>query len=285
MNKTVFVPPAPPTRRRRGLQALPRRIAVILIVVGVLAPLVPILIWSVAFQWLWPALLPTTWGLHGWQELTDPMSQVGPSLINSVVVAVAVTIISLAVSIPAGRAMGMHAFRGKRVVQFFLLMPIIVPGIAAVMGIDVAFIHYGLADTVLGVVLVHLVPVVPYTVLVLGSVFANYDVALEQTARTLGASPVKVWWYVTLRSITPALVVAGLFAFLISWGQYVLTLVIGGGNVETLPVLLFSTASGGDYPLTAALAIILFAPTLILLLTTTKYLSGESAAVGGFGNL
>lgn len=275
-----------PRRRPRGILSLAsHRIALMLIVVAALAPLVPILIWSFAFQWLWPNLLPSTWGLRGWQALSDPTAQVGTALVNSLEVAIAVTVLSLVVSIPAGRALGMHSFRGKSAVQFFLLLPIIVPGIAAVMGIDVAFIHYGLADTLQGVILVHLVPTVPYTVLVLASVFANYDVALEQTARTLGASLPKVWWYVTLRTIAPGLVVAGLFAFLISWSQYLLTLLIGGGNVMTLPVLLFSTAAGGDYPLTAALSVIFFAPTLILLLASSRFLSGESAAVGGFGNL
>jgi putative spermidine/putrescine transport system permease protein len=81
------------------------------------------------------------------------------------------------------------------------------------------------------VVFVHLIPAAPYAVLILAGAFANYDADYEAQARTLGAGPLRVLWYVTLPALAPSLVVAGLFAFLISWSQYVLTLLIGGGQV------------------------------------------------------
>ena len=78
---------------------------------------------------------------------------------------------------------------------------------------------------------------------------------------------------------------SGLFAFIISWSEYLLTLLIGGGQVITLPLLLFSFANSGDNALTAALSLIFIGPAIIFLVLTSRYLTGRHAAVGGMGRL
>jgi putative spermidine/putrescine transport system permease protein len=159
-----------------------------------------------------------------------------------------------------------------------------VPPLAVTAGIHILFIKYGLADTIQGVVLVHLIPTIPYVTLVMSSVYANYDIAFEEQARVLGASPLRAFWHVTLPAVFPGLVVAALFAFLISWSEYILTLLIGGGQVITLPLLLFSFANV-DPSVAAALSLVFIAPAVLILVFTSKYLSGSRTAIGGFGRL
>ena len=183
----------------------------------------------------------------------------------------------------AGRPLGLHHFRGKRVVQLLLLAPVIVPGLAVTLGIQVFFIRYGLSDTRRGVVLVHLLAAVPYVSLVMSSVYANLDLRLEDQARTLGAGPVQVFLRITLPAVAPGLAVAGLFAFLISWGEYVLTLLVGGGAVKTLPLLLYSYLGSTDTPVAAALGLALVVPPVLLLAVTSRLLSGEGTPLAGFG--
>jgi putative spermidine/putrescine transport system permease protein len=72
-----------------------------------------------------------------------------------------------------------------------------------------------------------------------------------------------------------------MFAFIISWEQYLLTLLIGSGQVITLPVLLFSFAVGGNNATTAALCLLFVAPSILILLFTSRYLTGESAVLRG----
>ena len=79
----------------------------------------------------------------------------------------------------------------------------------------------------------------------------------------------------------PGLVVAGFFAFIVSWSQYVLTLQIGGGKVLTLPVLLVSTASGGDVAITGALTIVYALPVVVLLVVTSRQLVRAGLGVTG----
>jgi putative spermidine/putrescine transport system permease protein len=255
------------------------------ILVGVVAPLVPLFIWSFAHRWFFPALLPTEWSGRAWQYVLSDTARVSPALVNSTIVAFAVTLLAILIGLPAGRALGLHNFRGKTAVIFLILAPTIMPVIAVAMGIHIAFLRLGLADSRLGVILAHLVPVLPYVVLTLASVFANYDPDYEAQARTLGARPLQVWWHVTLPTIWPGLMVGGLFAFIISWSQYVLTLLMGGGEVITLPVLLFAFANSGDNPITAALSLVFIAPVFLLFLFTARYLTGRHAALGGLGNL
>ncbi|MCL4267727.1 MAG: ABC transporter permease [Anaerolineae bacterium] len=255
------------------------------ILAGVVAPLLPLVLWSFAHRWFFPDVLPATWSGRAWFYLFSSSSQVGRALFNSVTVALAVTLLSLVISLPAARALALYDFRGKTAVLFFILAPALMPVIAIVMGMHVVFLRVGLADSRWGVVLAHLVPVMPYLVLVLTSAFANYNLDYEGQARVLGARPYQVFWHVTLPAIWPGLLVGCLFAFLISWSQYLLTLLIGGGQVITLPVLLFAFASSGDNTLTAALSLLFITPALLLFLLTARYLTGRHTAVGGLGKL
>lgn len=262
-----------------------RTTIIILLIVCILLPFIPLIMWSFSFRWYFPDLWPSEWSLRAWSYLATPNSRVFEALLDSTIIGVAVTGLSIIIGIPAGRAMGLHDFWGKGVVGFLILAPTIVPTLAVAMGIHVLFIRYGLADTLIGVILVHLIPVTPYMVLVLSSVFANYDPEYEQQARSLGASSIQVFRYITLPAILPGLVVGGFFAFIISWSQYVLTLLIGGGQVITLPILLFTFANSGDYPITAALSVIFIFPAILFIVVTARYLSGGNAAVGKVGKL
>lgn len=262
-----------------------RRLIVIAIYVATLAPLLPQILWSFAFRWYYPNLLPGEWSLKAWIYTFSAASRVGEGFLNSLAIALVVCVLSILVGLPAARALALYQFRGKALIEWFLLLPIIVPGIVAVMGIHVLFIRYRLHDSFLGVVLVHLIPCIPYMVLVMASVFANYGLELEETARTLGASPLRVFWHVTLPAILPGLLVASLFTFLISWSQYITTLLIGGGRVVTLPMVLFPFISGSNEAIAAAISLIFVAPAILVLILTSRQLSREAAVMGGFGRL
>ena len=268
---------------RRSWSAAVRLIGLPLLLGGLLLPFVPLLLWSVAERYPYPALTPTVTSSRPLRLLADPGSEVLEGLVNSVVIAVAVAVVAGLVGLSAGRALGLHAFRGKRAVQLLLLAPVIVPGLAVTLGIQIYFIRFGLSDTRQGVVLAHLLSAVPYVTLVMASVYANLDLRLEDQARTLGAGPVQVLLRITLPALAPGLAVAALFAFLISWGEYVLTLLIGGGAVKTLPLLLYAYLGSTDTPVAAALGLALVLPPVLLLAVTSKVLSGQGTPLAGFG--
>ena len=266
---------------RGVLRAVPRG----LLALGLLLPFVPLLAWAGSGRWRYPAVLPEEASSRGLRLVLDPGSEVLQGLTTSLVLGVTVSAIACCVGLSAGRALGLYAFRGKRLVQFLLLAPAIVPGLAVTLGIQVFFLRYGLSGTIPGVVLVQLVPTIPYVTLVLGSAFANFEPGYEDQARTLGAGPLRTFWHVTLPVLRPSIAVAAFFAFLISWSEYVLTLLIGGGTVKTLPLLLFAYIGSSDLNLAAALAVLFVLPPFVLVVLTSKYLTGASGATVGFGRL
>lgn len=247
-------------------------------------PFVPLLLWAFAGEWRFPDLLPSEWSLRGLAYLVEPGGRVLGATLTSVVIAGATAVASVAVGLPAGMALGGYEFRLKGLVVFFILLPILVPPLASTMGVHLTFIRLGLADTAFGVFLVHLVPTVPYTAIILASVFAELTGELEEAARTLGASAWQAFVHVTLPQVLPGVAVAALLGFLISWSQYVLTLLIGGGNVVTLPMLLFSAASGNDPAITSALALVFALPAIAALVVALRYLgSGSEREFLGIG--
>jgi putative spermidine/putrescine transport system permease protein len=274
-----------PEKRTGLVPRWARWTAVTSIVVFVVVPISTLVVWSFAFRWNFPNILPTEWGLRAWSYTASDSSRVLEGLWNSTKLALLVTGMAIIVGLPASRALGQHEFRGKSTVEWLLMMPIIVPALVATMGIHQIFIRLRLTETLFGVALVHLIPAIPYFVLVMASVFANYGTALEETARTLGANRYRVFRYVTLPAISSGLLVASMFTFLISWGQYVTTLLIGGGTFVTLPLVLFPFLSGGNNSTAAAISLVFVAPAIVVLVLTSRQLSRDSALMGGFGKL
>lgn len=261
-----------------------RQTALVLIVVVLFLPFLPLLIWSFAQGWYFPQLVPEQWTLANWQALLASGSRVGQGFAESLLIAVFATGLALLVGLPAGRALGLMAFPGKSAIKLFLLLPIIVSPLATLMGIQFILIRLGLSGTLLGVVLVHLLPTVPYMTLVMSSVYANFDTDYEIQARSLGASPIQVFRQVTLPLIFPGVVVGSLFAFLISWNEFLLTFFVGSGRVFTLPMVLFTSLQSGNTGMTAAIAITSIIPALIFLLFSSRALS-DDAAIGGLGDV
>lgn len=255
------------------------------VVIAVGVPFAILIIWSFAFRWTFPDVMPEQWGLHAWSYTAGASSQVGKGLWNSTVIGLIVTGMATVIGLPAARVLGLHRFRGKGVVEGLLLAPIVVPAIVATMGLHVIFIRLGLAGTYLGVSLVHLIPALPYFVLILAGVFANYRTELEETARTLGAGRVQVFVLITLPGIGPGVAVAAMFTFLVSWSQYVTTLLIGSGRVITLPLVLFPLITGSDHATAAAVSLVFVVPALVVMVLTSRRLSADPAIVGRAGPL
>lgn len=256
-----------------------------LLVLGLVLPVLPLVVMAVSGQWRYPAIVPQTFSTRGLSLIVDPQSEIVRGLLTSVTISTTVAVLASLIGLSGGRALGLYRFRGRRAVQLLLLAPVIVPALAVTLGIQVFFIRYGLADTIPGVVLVQLLPTIPYVTLVMGATFANFDTAYEDQARVLGAGPLRTFWSVTLPAVRPGLAVAAYFAFLISWSEYILTLLIGGGTVKTLPLLLLSYIGSSDLTEAAALSLVFVLPPVMLVVLISRYLTGHQTAAVGLGRL
>jgi putative spermidine/putrescine transport system permease protein len=250
----------------------PRVLALAAVAACALIPLGIVLLGSVASRWFWPSLLPAEWTFRAWRYVVSGSGGIGSALATSGALALVVAALAVALALPAARALALHTFRGKRLVLFAMLLPMLAPPLAAAMGLHAVFLRAGLADSFLGVALVHLIPAVPYATFVLAGTFSGFDPDWEAQARTLGASSWSVWRRITLPAIAPGVALAAILAFVVSWSQYVLTLLVGGGRVLTVPLVLVGFQRGGDEAVAAALSIVFVAPVLVLFALTAPLL-------------
>ena len=256
-----------------------RRLTAALVAVAVGALFVPLILWAFSDRWFYPELWPGDWGLQAWRYAFGTAgAQIRAGIAASTAVAAVTALVAVPAGTLAGRALGLYAFRGKDALSILLAVPVMVPPLSVAMGLHLWFIRLGVAESFAGVVLVHLTACLPYAVFVMWGVFSNYDPEFEEQARSLGASRFQVVRRVTLPLIWPGLVVAGLFTFLLSWTQYLSTLIIGGGRIITLPILLFSLMNSGDRPVAAAVSLVFVAPALLALVLSARYLGARSAA-------
>lgn len=243
-------------------------------------PLIVLGIWSFVKIWPWPSLIPKDYGLRGFKYILDPSKKSLGVLCFSVCLSSVVTITTLLISIPAAKALGVYNFRGKSFFKILILAPIIVPTVVVAMGIHVVFMKLGLANTFIGVLLVHLIPCTPYAVRILTNVFEIVGESMEMQARVLGASPLQTFFRVTLPLIAPGLLSAGSLVFIVSFSQYFLTFLIGGGRIVTFSMLMFPYIQSGDRMMASAYSVIFIITTLFILLIMERiiktYYRGEN---------
>ena len=149
-----------------------------------------------------------------------------------------------------------------------LALPLLVPPLAIGAGLAEWFLRLGLTRTLAGLVLAHLVAVLPYVVVVLAPGFTPAVHRAEEAARTLGAGRWQVLRLVSLPMLAPSLAVASLLGALVSWSQYGSSLGVGRG-VPMLPLVL-EPFLGRDPQVAATLSLVFLAPALVALAAATR---------------
>jgi putative spermidine/putrescine transport system permease protein len=230
-------------------------------VVGLLValPFAGLALQALADVWRAPALVPQEWGLRGFR-VAFAEGAAGEALARSAAVAAAATAIALVLAWPAARVLGRRPLRRSWLVLTVLALPLLVPAYATGRGLAEWFIRLGLADSTAGLVLAHLTVVLPYVVLALAPAFGPRVREREEMADALGLGRVRRLVLVSVPAVLPDLAVAALLGMMVSWGQYGLSLAVGGG-LPTLPGVLVPFV-GTDPQVAAALALILLAPAV-----------------------
>lgn len=185
----------------------------------------------------------------------------GTSVLLALVAGALATVLGFAAGRALSRAQG-WVRRGATMAAF---LPVIAPPIALGVGAQVLTLAAGVGGTWTGVLLAHLVPATGYVTLYLLGVLSAEEHAMEEEARTLGATRWQALWRVTIPVLRGRLADAFVLAALVSWGQLALTLLVGGGAVRTLPVELLSFVRAGDDRVGALAALLLTVPPVLAL--------------------
>jgi putative spermidine/putrescine transport system permease protein len=215
---------------------------------------------------------PAGWSLRWYvNALTYPQFQ--RAAVNSVLV----TGISAGLAVPIGTAAALALVRGPRrgraVWTTMLLSPLVIPGVAAGLGMLILAASLGMLTSRLVLIAAHVVLVLPFVVRSVGVSVANVDPMLERAAASLGASPWRVFRRITLPLLRPGLFAAFLFAVIVSANEFVVSLFISTRVSEILPVAMFTYVVNYTDPTMAALSVIFIAATFLAVVAADRYLN------------
>ncbi|MDQ1620926.1 MAG: putative spermidine/putrescine transport system permease protein, partial [Actinomycetota bacterium] len=118
---------------------------------------------------------------------------------------------------------------------------------------------------------------VPYVIITVSSSLRIMDRQLERAATVLGASPYRVFRRITLPIIAPGVLAGGLFAFVTSFDEVVVSLFIANPQLRTLPVEMYSSVTRDIDPTIAAASTLILIVSTVLILVSTKFLFSSKA--------
>lgn len=184
---------------------------------------------------------------------------------TSLTIAGIVTVISMVVGFFGALAFARYEWRFRGVFQKFILLPIFFPQAVLGLALLMWFNFIGVIPDWKTAVVAHLVWISPIATLIIAIRAYSFDPALEEAARDMGASTWAVFREVTGPLLMPGVVSAGLFAFLLSWGNFPLSLFTTGAD-STLPEWLYAKMVSGYSPLVPTVGILSIGTSMVLLL-------------------
>jgi len=224
-----------------------------------------------------PTYLPSALSPESYERLWEFQSGLPTYLANSLGVALLTIVMALALTVPAGYALGRFAIPGKELMFIFLLLALIIPYQALLTPIFLMFNDLGLTNTLLGLAIIHTAIQLPFSLYIMRNSFEAVPKELEEAAAVDGANSWQVLVKVYLPTLMPAVVTVALFAFITSWNEFLGALVMMNKDSSyTLPVILVlsrtQTSLGGtDWGMLQAGVTIAIIPCVGVYLLLQKY--------------
>ncbi|WP_254901229.1 ABC transporter permease [Tuberibacillus sp. Marseille-P3662] len=219
---------------------------IIIVLIGIVIPFMPLVLSSFSHGWKWPEVIPHGLNLRAWDFVFFGKSGTWEAIWTSLEIAFIVTAVNLLLALPAANVLGRLTFRGQWLIEGLIYAPILIPAFISVMGMYITFIRIGLTDSMTGVIVAHIIPTLPYMIRALMVSYSTLGFQWEEQGQMLGAGYLQRFWYIVIPHLLPGIVSGASLSMLVSLSQYIVTFLVGGGQVMTLPLILFPFISGGD---------------------------------------
>jgi putative spermidine/putrescine transport system permease protein len=178
-------------------------------------------------------------------------------------------------------ALGLSRMKGfsQATILALLMSPMILPVVVSGVGIYAVFLKWHLTANYSGFVLAHTALGVPFVLTTVAAALKTFDRTLEYAAASCGATAWATFLFVTLPIIRPALASGALFAFMASFDEVVIAQFLGGPELKTLPVQMFTSVYVDSDPTLAAVSTIIIALTSLAIFAVIWSNRGKSSYV------
>ncbi|AOW81228.1 ABC transporter permease [Halodesulfurarchaeum formicicum] len=200
------------------------------------------------------------------------------------------TLASLALGLPGAYLLAQYDFPGRETVRSLTMLPFVLPSIMVAIGFVAMFGDQGVLNGFLGwvglesvsvmytlqlVVLAHAFYNAPLVTRIVGAAWAGLDRSKIETARGLGAGPIRAFLDVTLPQLGPAILAGALLTFLFTFMSFPIVLALGGLELATVEVWLYARVQQLELAQAAGLAVVETVITLSLTYAALRYESGQ----------
>lgn len=228
------------------------------------------------YSYIFFGTLPTSSKRSGTNRamISEEARQIPRAMLNSAIIAVSVMAINILFASMSAYAFARLNFRGKQTTFMAIVMCRLIPAAALVVPFYLIVQAAGLLDSMLAIILVHCLLTLPFSVLILSLFFRKIPVEIEESARVDGASPVQIFRKITLPLSASSIVATGLFAFMLSYSEFLYAMVLGGTQKSrTISVVMASLSTNPDmaWGLLMAGVFLTLIPTLILVIIVWKF--------------
>ena len=210
--------------------------------------------------------------------ISDAARQAPHSLWNSAQIAFASLLINLILGAPAAFIYARYTFPGKKLSFMFIILAPLVPTVALITPIYMMIEEAGLLGSKLGIIFVHAAKALPFTVLILSIFFRKQPTELFEAATIDGCSRFGSFFRIAVPMAGPALAATGLFAFMLSYAEFMFAMVLSGdASARTASVVMAALARNPDvsWSLLNAGIFIAILPTLILVALVWRFVIAD----------
>ena len=215
-------------------------LAVVPMLIGVMG-LIAALIWSIAKSWFFPAAFPTGISLLHWEDMASYL----PLVLNSGLLALSAAFLSVTV-VFSWLYNGQDQIQRSRMLQLAIYLPLLVPQISFLFGLQIGLSWAGMDGTWLALIYIHMIFILPYVWLILAPAFAQMDKRHEYVASSLGLGHFQRLLRVSLPILAMPIGAALFIGFAVSIALYLPTVFVGGGRIATITVEAVSLAASGS---------------------------------------
>lgn len=206
-----------------------------------------------------------------WYEKLSENETLWRAGINSILLAFVSTLVSTIIGTMAALAMARYRVRGLTILQVLLFPPMAVPWLILATSMLIFFYNSGIGRGLHAMLLAHVALSLPYVIIVVGARLKSFQGDLEEASATLGATPLQTFFRVTLPIIAPGVAAASLFAFGISFDQFVTSYFLSPPGVTTLPVEIYTSIRKGFTPEINAISTIIIISSMLLLVSVSRF--------------
>lgn len=205
-----------------------------------------------------------------WFENIGAINRIGAAALNSFGIALAAGALATTLGAAAALALVRYPIPGRAAITAVLLSPIALPIVAIGLALIQFFVLLGIEFTWWSLLIGHLVITIAYPVRTVAASLALSNPSLEEAGASLGAPPLAVFRSITLPQMMPGLVSGFLFAFLISFDNYPVSIFLVRGDLTTLPIEVFNYISQNLDPTPAAFSALYVAVLSVLILLAER---------------